>query len=99
MDSMGLCYFIGPSYGNMELIANALSAMYNLNLTRKDVINIGVKILKIEVEFNQKAGITQDTNDVPDFFKTENSKPHGLTFSFEKSELKNFWNRLEHHEF
>ncbi|TFG19647.1 MAG: hypothetical protein EU533_06590 [Promethearchaeota archaeon] len=99
MDSMGLCYFIGPSYENMELIANALNAMYNLNLTRKDVINIGISILKSELEFNQKAGITQEMNDVPDFFKTEKSYPHGLNFSFEKSELETFWKRLEDHEF
>ena len=99
MDSMGLCYFIGPNYENMELIANALNAMYNLNLTRKDVINIGINILKSELEFNQKAGISQEMNDVPDFFKTEKSDPHNLNFTFEKSELTTFWKRLDGHEF
>ncbi|MFX0059266.1 MAG: aldehyde ferredoxin oxidoreductase C-terminal domain-containing protein, partial [Candidatus Heimdallarchaeota archaeon] len=43
MDSMGCCYFIGPSYENMEIVAAAINAMYNLNLTREDIINIGKK--------------------------------------------------------
>jgi aldehyde:ferredoxin oxidoreductase len=96
---MGCCYFIGPSYENMELIASALNAMYDLELTRKDVIEIGINILKTEIEFNRKAGITQEMNDVPDFFKREESNPHPLKFTFDKSELLNFWKRLEAHEY
>ena len=45
LDSMGCCYFIGPSYENMEIIAKALNAMYEINLSREDVINIGKEIL------------------------------------------------------
>ena len=99
MDSMGCCYFIGPSYENMKLIASALNAMYDLELTRKDVIEIGIEILKTEIEFNTKAGITQEMNDVPEFFKKEASNPHDLKFSFGKSELKHFWKRLEVHNY
>ena len=43
--------------------------MYNLNLNRADVINIGVNILRIELEFNERAGITLEMNDMPEFFK------------------------------
>jgi aldehyde:ferredoxin oxidoreductase len=99
MDSMGCCYFIGPSYENMEIIANAINAMYGLNLTRDDVIKIGVNILRTELEFNEKAGITQQMNDVPNFFKEEPSEPKGLTFTFNKADLSNFWKRLNTHTF
>ena len=74
LDSMGCCYFIGPSYENMEIITAAINAMYNLDLTREDVINIGKKILKTELTFNEKAGITKDKNDIPEFFKLEPSE-------------------------
>jgi len=94
MDSMGCCYFIGPSYENMELIARAINAMYNLNLTRDDVIEIGKNILKTEIEFNEKAGITQDMNDVPQFFREEPSIPSNIKYSFAKEELKSFWDKL-----
>jgi aldehyde:ferredoxin oxidoreductase len=95
LDSMGCCYFVGPSYENMELIANVLNAMYGLELTREDVIDIGKHILRTEIQFNKKAGITEETNDVPEFFKKEPSEPTGLKFTFNKKDLKEFWNRLE----
>ena len=94
LDSLGCCYFIGPSYENMEIIKGALNAMYNLELTLTDVIDIGKRILKSEIDFNEKAGIPQDLNDVPEFFRTESSKPTGLKFTFTEAELKQFWKRL-----
>ncbi len=99
MDSMGCCYFIGPSYENMEILANAINAMYDLTLTREDIINIGIDIIRMELQFNEKAGITQEMNDVPEFFRNEPSEPLGLKYTFEKVELKNFWKKLDEHKF
>ncbi|MFX1258199.1 MAG: aldehyde ferredoxin oxidoreductase C-terminal domain-containing protein [Promethearchaeota archaeon] len=95
LDSMGCCYFIGPNYENMELLAGVINAMYNINLTRDDVINIGKQIIKNENYFNEKAGITQDTNVLPEFFREEPSEPTNLTVSFSKQEFKDFWKKLE----
>ena len=91
LDAMGCCYFIGPSYENMELIAGAINAMYGTSLTREDVINLGKEIIKTEIEFNNKAGISQATNDLPEFLKLELSEPTNLTVTFSKDELRNFW--------
>ncbi|MFX1554611.1 MAG: aldehyde ferredoxin oxidoreductase C-terminal domain-containing protein, partial [Promethearchaeota archaeon] len=99
LDSMGCCYFIGPSYENIEIVKSAINAMYNLNLTRKDIINIGIQIIKTELEFNDKAGITPEMNDVPEFFREQPSEPVDLKFTFDLDELKSFWNRLDNHEF
>lgn len=95
LDSMGCCYFIGPSYENMGLLANVLNAMYGLSLEREDIIDIGKHILRTEIQFNNRAGITEDENDIPDFFKKEPSEPTGLKFTFDKQDLKRFWTRLE----
>ncbi|MFX1570235.1 MAG: aldehyde ferredoxin oxidoreductase C-terminal domain-containing protein [Promethearchaeota archaeon] len=99
MDSMGCCYFIGPSYENMEILANAINAMYNLSLTRDDVIKIGIDIIRTELAFNERAGITPEMNDLPKFFREEASDPINLKFTFEVDELKSFWNRLNKHTF
>ncbi|MBY9002442.1 MAG: aldehyde ferredoxin oxidoreductase [Candidatus Lokiarchaeota archaeon] len=99
MDAMGICYFVGPNYENMAILADVINAMYDLQLTRKDIINIGINILKTEIGFNKNAGITQDNNDVPEFFKTEASQPMNLKFSFTKDDLKNFWDRLNDYVF
>lgn len=95
LDSMGCCYFIGPSYENMAIITAAINAMYNLDLTREDVINFGKQILKTELAFNEKAGIPKDKNDVPEFLRLEPSEPSGLKFTFGKEELQDFWKKLE----
>ncbi|MFX1374319.1 MAG: aldehyde ferredoxin oxidoreductase C-terminal domain-containing protein [Promethearchaeota archaeon] len=99
MDSMGCCYFIGPSYENMEILANAINAMYDLNLSREDIIKIGIDIIRNELEFNEKAGITQEMNDVPEFFREEPSEPTGLKYTFDKADLKAFWYKLGDHNF
>jgi aldehyde:ferredoxin oxidoreductase len=94
LDSLGCCYFIGPSFENMEIVKGALNAMYNLELTREDIINIGKKILKTEIKFNQKAGINQYGNNIPEFLRVETSEPTGLKFSFTPEELNQFWDNL-----
>jgi len=94
LDSMGCCYFIGPSFENMEILTLALNAMYNLDLTREEVINIGKNIIKIELDFNKEAGILKSMNTIPDFFRTEPSEPTGLTFTFTKKDLEKFWDKL-----
>ncbi|MFX1374594.1 MAG: aldehyde ferredoxin oxidoreductase C-terminal domain-containing protein [Promethearchaeota archaeon] len=99
LDSIGCCYFIGPSYENMEIVKGALNAMYNLELTRTDVLNLGKQILKTEIEFNEKAGIHQDMNDVPEFFRKEPSEPINLKYTFDKSDLYNFWRRLDEYNY
>jgi len=94
LDSLGCCYFIGPSYENMGIVQGALNAMYNLELTREDVINIGKSILKAELDFNARAGIPQDRNDLPEFLRKESSEPTGLKFTFTKEDLNQFWKKL-----
>ncbi|MFX1477672.1 MAG: aldehyde ferredoxin oxidoreductase C-terminal domain-containing protein [Promethearchaeota archaeon] len=94
LDSMGCCYFIGPSFENMEIVALALNAMYNLNLTREEVINIGKKIIQTELDFNKKAGILKSMDTIPGFFRTEPLEPTGLTFTFTKKDLEKFWDKL-----
>jgi aldehyde:ferredoxin oxidoreductase len=95
LDSMGCCYFIGPSYEVMKIVTSAINAMYNLELKIEDVINIGKHILKTELIFNEKAGISKSENDVPEFLKLEPSTPSGLKFTFIKEELQDFWKRLD----
>jgi aldehyde:ferredoxin oxidoreductase len=94
LDSMGCCYFIGPSYKTMDIIAKALNAMYDIDLSRDDVINIGKQTLRNEIEFNEKAGLTQELNDLPEFLREESSDPVELTVEFPKDDLKNFWKKL-----
>ncbi|MFX0059267.1 MAG: hypothetical protein ACFE8J_13295 [Candidatus Heimdallarchaeota archaeon] len=55
--------------------------------------------MRTEIEFNKRAGIIQEMNDVPNFFKEEPSEPTGLKFTFNIANLSNFWKRLDDHNF
>jgi aldehyde:ferredoxin oxidoreductase len=94
LDSLGTCYFIGPSFQNMDLIAKALSAMYEKDISQEEVIQIGKDILKTELKFNKEAGITEEDNKLPEFFRKEPSDPFDLTVTFPDKELKSFWKRI-----
>ncbi len=91
LDSMGCCYFIGPSYENMDIITKAINTMYGINLSQEEVIKIGKNIIKTELDFNQKAGITNKLNEIPNFFRNIQSEPTKLKVTFSKQELEDFW--------
>ncbi len=95
LDSCGICYFIGPSHSNMKLVANSINAMYGTNLSTDDVIKIGKNIIRNEIKFNEKAGITQDMNDLPKFLREEPSDPIEKTVTIPKEEFQEFWKRLD----
>ncbi len=95
LDSMGCCYFIGVNFETIEILTGALNAMYGLDLSPNEVVNIGKNILKMELEFNEKAGIPRYQNELPEFFRDESSTPLKLKVSISKEELNNFWTRLE----
>ena len=69
--------------------------MYGTNLNREDVINIGKQIIKNELDFNENAGLTQNMNELPLFFREEPSIPLDLKVSFTKKDFQNFWQKLE----
>jgi aldehyde:ferredoxin oxidoreductase len=94
MDSIGCCYFIGPSWRNMEYVANLLNAMHGWNMSAEDVMNWGKEIINMEIEFNKKAGLAEDTNDLPEFFRTEPLEPTGSKFDINKEELASVWKNL-----
>ncbi|MBN1217237.1 MAG: aldehyde ferredoxin oxidoreductase [Candidatus Lokiarchaeota archaeon] len=94
LDSMGCCYFIGPSFENMEIIAKCLNAMYRINITQEDVINIGKNTLMKELEYNEKVDIKKECNKLPSFFYTEELKPSNHKTTFNKKDFYDFWNYL-----
>lgn len=95
LDAMGCCYFIGPNYENMVLIAGIINAMYNTELTREGVIRLGTQILRNELEFNEKANQDQSLNKIPTFFREEMLEPNGLKFTLSSKKLKNIWEKLD----
>ena len=96
VDTVGLCLFVAFAILDIptgfEGIYEMLNAHYGLSLTADDVSALGMKILKIEREFNKKAGFTNADDRLPDFFMKEKLAPHDKVFEVTDKELDEVFN-------
>lgn len=87
-DITGLCFFVGPTKNNMEIIAKLLSAKYGINLTMNDIIQLGIDCIRYEREFNIKAGFNEAHDRLPEFFYLEKLPPKDLIFDVPDAEIR-----------
>jgi len=91
IDSTGMCVFIAFAILDQEDTFQALLDLINsftgANMTGDDVNALGMKILKLEREFNAEAGLTNKDDRLPDYFKKEQLSPHNVTFAVTDEEL------------
>jgi aldehyde:ferredoxin oxidoreductase len=96
IDSTGMCVFIAfPALDIPEsftALIDLINATYGLNLTADDVTALGMKILKLEHEFNNSAGFSPADDRLPEFFSYEPVPPHNAVWDFTDEEIDEFWN-------
>ncbi|SFN01076.1 aldehyde ferredoxin oxidoreductase C-terminal domain-containing protein, partial [Thermodesulforhabdus norvegica] len=91
IDSTGMCLFIAfatlDQPETFQAMLDMINAFYGWNWTADDFMEYGKKILRMEREFNTKAGFTKEHDRLPRFFKVEPLPPHNLTFQVPDEEL------------
>ncbi len=90
MDSLGLCIFVFFCFDkqeNMQYLADMVNALYGTSLDVKGMLSIGAECLKQEKEFNQRAGITEAHDRLPEFMYREPLPPHNAIFDITSEEL------------
>jgi len=87
VDSLGLCLFVGPMLPTMDVLVKLLSNYVGRELTLDDVLNMGKKLLKVEIAFNRAAGFTKEDDRLPEFFTKEVLEPKGVVFDITPEEL------------
>jgi len=96
IDSTGMCLFIAFALldqpETFQALIDMLNGFYGLNLTGDDVTELGKKVLKMEREFNEKAGFTKEHDRLPRFFTKESLSPHGVIFDVSDDELDQVFN-------
>jgi len=96
VDSTGLCLFVAfavlDNPEGLPTVIEMLNAMYGLSLTADDVVALGKSILKVEKEFNARAGFGKADDRLPEFFYNEELPPHNTRFVLKKEldEVINF---------
>ena len=95
LDSAGLCIFIAfavldiPS--GMEGVMEMLSAALGREVSQEEFFIMGQKVLKIEKDFNTRAGFSKKDDRLPRLFTTEKLSPHGAVFDVSDEEIDGFF--------
>ena len=96
IDSTGMCLFIAFAIldqpDTFQALLDLLGSFGGQKLTGDDVVALGKSILKMEREFNAKAGFTKEMDRLPDYFKKEKLPPHDVTFMVKDSGLDQVFN-------
>ncbi len=96
VDSTGMCIFVAfPALDDpkcLPALIDMINARFGAKLTGDDVTNLGKNILKIEHEFNLKAGLGKADDRIPEFMKYEALPPTGAIWDFTNEEIDEFWN-------
>ena len=96
IDSTGMCVFIAfallDNPETFQALLDMLNAFYGMNLTADNVADLGKSILKLERDFNFRAGITKEQDRLPGFFRSQRLPPHNVNFDITDEELDQVFN-------
>ncbi len=92
LDTMGLCIFTRPPFVKRpDLFALFLKGRYGWDLTYEEVQKIGIGALETEREFNRRAGVLEEFNDVPEFMREEPLPPRNSVYDIPMEEMQRIW--------
>ena len=88
LDSTGLCLFARPPIiADPQLMADMLNGIYGWGWTKDDLDQFYRDVLRTELEFNRRAGITAADYRIPEYMREEPLAPHNTVFDVPDSEL------------
>jgi aldehyde:ferredoxin oxidoreductase len=88
LDSTGLCLFSRPPViADPQLMVDMLNGIYGWSWTKEDLNQFNRDVLRNELEFNRRAGITAADYRIPEYMREEPLAPHNAVFDVPDSEL------------
>jgi aldehyde:ferredoxin oxidoreductase len=90
LDCTGLCLLAGGVLADPEVrdaLLNMINAKCGTQLGAQDYQDMGIRILKAELEFNRKAGFTKKDDRLAKFFYEEPLPPHNKVFVVSDDDL------------
>jgi aldehyde:ferredoxin oxidoreductase len=95
LDSTGLCLFGRPPViADPQLMVDMLNGIYGWGWTKADLDQFNRDVLRNELEFNRRAGITAEDYRIPEYMREEPLAPHNVVFDVPDSELDAVFNTL-----
>jgi len=95
LDSTGLCLFARPPIiSNPQLMVDMINGIYGWGWTKEDYDQFNRNVLRNELEFNRRAGITQQDYRIPEYMREEPLPPHNVVFDIPDSDLDTVFDTL-----
>jgi aldehyde:ferredoxin oxidoreductase len=98
LDSTGYCLFI--AFAILDIADGFLGMVDTVNgvlgtkMTPADITAYGVKLLKLEKAFTNRAGISKYADRIPEFMKLEALPPHNVVFDVTDAELDSVYDKM-----
>jgi aldehyde:ferredoxin oxidoreductase len=92
-DALGLCAFNTSATGQRpDIVLEMLASVYQTELPGDWMDALGLKVIRVERGFNKAAGLTEQDDRLPQFFKTEALvEPASTVFDVTDAELDAIW--------
>jgi aldehyde:ferredoxin oxidoreductase len=88
LDSTGLCLFARPPIiADPQLMVDMLNGRYGWNWTKEDFDRANRDVLRAELEFNRRAGLTSADYRLPEYMREEPLAPHNTVFDVSDADL------------
>jgi aldehyde:ferredoxin oxidoreductase len=95
LDSTGLCLFARPPIlADPQLMVDMVNGRYGWGWTIDDYNKFNRDVLRTELEFNRRAGLTSADYRIPEFMREEPLPPHNTTFDVPDSDLDTVFEKL-----
>ena len=95
LDSTGLCLFARPPIiADPQLMVDMLNGIYGWSWDKQDFDRFNRDVLRTELEFNRRAGITAADYRIPEYMREEPLPPHNAVFDIPDSDLDSVFDTL-----
>jgi aldehyde:ferredoxin oxidoreductase len=96
-DAFGYCLNSVPGgrASIYQFFADLMNARYGLQLTPKDIMEIGKQTLRDQLSFNERAEFSKVDSKTAAFVREEAISPTGQVFDVDDAEMENVWKGLD----
>jgi len=94
-DTLGACVFAGFGFAaSPGTIRDLLNARYDWDVADTILQDLGRKTIRLELEFNRRAGFTKAEDRLPEWMTREPLNPHGAVFDVANDVLDTIFDNL-----
>jgi len=95
LDSTGLCLFARPPIiADPQLMVDMVNGRFGWDWTVEDYHRFNRDVLRTELEFNRRAGLTFADYRLPEYMRNEPLPPHNVTFDVPDADLDSIFETL-----